>query len=249
MKNYFLFFIFILCAFCADAQVEEDSLIIRTDSLPTRQEMLKRSRKDYGPWMISAGIGYGRLIAILPDSIDREMRKYFNSLLWGYTLKGSAFYYFKSGLGFGLQYHAFHSSAKLDSTNYTFLKGSRIRENISMQFIAPGIQFRLIRRNGSGYFNFGGGMGYFVYNDVARWETPNKVLDQIKLNGKSIGLLINASYNYRIDPHVSFGIGVGLNTGFLAGVKVNYRDSSYTDTTAAGPVPHFDVNAKLTFIF
>ncbi len=248
MKKYFLLFTFILCAFCADAQIEEDNTFVRQDSLPSRQEMLKRARKDYGPWMFSVGGGAARWIAILPDSIDNEMRKYFNSLLWGFTIKASGYYYLKSGLGFGLQYHAFHSSAKLDSTNYTFLKGSRIKEKISMQFINPGIQFRLIRRNGSGYFNFGAGIGYFVYNDVAKWETSSKVIEQIKINGKLAGIMLNASYNYKIDPRVSVGIGVGANNGMLDGVNINDGHTSYRDTTMRGSLIHFDVNAKLTII-
>lgn len=248
MKKCFLLLFFILCAFCVDAQVEDDDLIVRKDSLPTRQEMLRRARKDYGPWMLSAGIGYGRWIAILPDSIDKEMRKYFNSLLWGYTLKGSAVYYLKFGLGFGLQYHAFHSSAKLDSTNYTNLRGSRIVEKISHQFICNSIQYRLIRRNGSGYYNFGVGFGYFVYNDVAKFETSSKVIEQVHINGKFAGVQINASYNYRIAPRVSCGIGIGANNGMLDKVRINDGHTSYTDTTMAGSLIHFDVSAKLTII-
>ena len=65
MKKYFLLFTFILCAFCADAQIEEDNTFVRQDSLPSRQEMLKRARKDYGPWMFSVGGGAARWIAIL----------------------------------------------------------------------------------------------------------------------------------------------------------------------------------------
>lgn len=248
MKKYILLSIFLFSGWFANAQTENDVTINRRDTLLTRQEMLKRARKDYGPWMISVGGGYARWIAILPDSIDKEMRKYFNSLLWGYTVKGSAVYFLKSGIGFGLQYHAFHSSAKLDSTNYTSLKGSRIKERISMQFLTTGIQYRLIRRNGAGYYNFGVGFGYFVYNDFAKWETSAKVIDKIEVKGKFAGLQLQASYNYRIDPHVSLGIGMGINNGVLMDVRVNEATRSYTDTTMRGSLIHFDINAKLTII-
>ena len=248
MKKYFLVLVLMLSSFCVFSQTDNTEPIVQTDSLPSRQEMMKKARKSYGPWMLSVGGGGARWLAILPDSIDKQQKKYFNSLLWGYTIKGSAAYFLKFGLGFGFQYHAFHSKAKLDSSNYSALGGTRIVERISMQFLATSIQYRHIKKNGSGYLNFGIGLGYFVYNDIAKLENNAKVIDKISVTGKSIGVQIQASYNYRIDPRVSFGLGIGINNGILTNVKITEGNRTYTDTTMAGSLIHFDLHAKITII-
>lgn len=248
MKKYFWLFAFMLFGLCVNAQTNNDEIVIRRDSFPSKQEMMQRARKSYGPWMISVGGGGARWIAILPDSIDAQLKKYYNHLLWGYTVKGSAAYFLKFGLGFGLQYHAYHSSAKLDSLNYTSLGGTKIVENIGMHFITVGAQYRLIKKNGSGYLNFGVGIGYFIYNDVAKLQAGNKVIDKIQAKGSSAGLQIQASYNYRIDPHISFGIGIGINNGILNGVTVTENNKSYRDTSMRGSLIHIDLHAKLTII-
>ena len=104
MKKYFLLCVLSLISVCANAQMEnEQRIIAHRDSFPSKQDMMKRARSSYGPWMLSIGGGGARWIAILPDSLDAQTKKFFNHLLWGYTLKGSAVYFLKFGLGDSLQ--------------------------------------------------------------------------------------------------------------------------------------------------
>ena len=243
----------ILFAFCADAQVERNNSVARMDTLPSRQEMLKRARKDYGPWMISFGAGYSRWIVMLPESTSQVARDYYNQLLWGFVPSVSATYFLKFGLGFGLEYNGYFASAKLnEEATITLNNGMQItgtlNEKVSMQLYGIGLQYRLIRKNGSGYFNFGVGLGYFNYKDDLKVESHSKGVNSITTVGQSGGFKMHASYNYRIDRHVSIGLGIGLTNGLLFNAHVNDGYSSYTDTTVAGSLIHVDLKAKLTII-
>ena len=252
MKKYFLFCLFALFTLCAAAQIENEHIVARKDSFPSRQEMMKRARQNYGSWMISAGGGYARWIAVIPKGTDPILKKYYDHLFWGFNPYLSGTYFLKFGLGFGLQYNGYFSSSKLNDVATIEINNKRytgyVSEKISMQFFGGGIQYRLIKKTGASFLNFGVGFAYFVFNDNLKIESSTQSNHNIKFNGQSLGAQIHASYNYRIDPHFSIGLGIAINNGVLNSVNVNDGQYSYRDTSVHGSLIHIGLNAKLTII-
>ncbi len=253
MLRYIFVCVFILFSFAVEAQSVNSPYEVRKDTLPSRQELIKRARKDYGPWMISLGAGYARWLVIFPEGTNQIAKDYYNQLLWGFVPSVSATYFLKFGLGFGLEYNGYFSDAKLNeeatvSLNNGMQITGTLAEKVSMQLFGAGMQYRLIKKNGSGYFNFGVGLGYFHFKDALNVSSYSKGVTTITSVGKSVGMKFHASYNYRIDRHVSIGLGIGLTNGLLLNTHVEDGYSSYTDTSFAGSLIHVDLKAKLTII-
>lgn len=163
--------------------------------------------------------GYSYLTATVSENVPSDFKDYIKALKSGYHFGGDLIYYFTEPLGIGAKYYLFKSSNSLDNIYTEDAYGNRtygkMSDDISISFIGPTFSTRLINQNKTGVFLTNISLGYISYSN-------NKVIiDKYKMTGGTMGLALDAGYDFQLSEEISLGFQISCLSGTLFQYKWN----------------------------
>ncbi len=162
-------------------------------------------QEDFDKFEIGFTGGLSFLTAKLSDQIDPQLRSYARELKSGYHYGGNLGIFWSETVGAGAKYSVFNSknerSFNIDN------EVLRVKDNITIQFIAPGVVTRLYSANKKTKFSSGIYIGYLSYRNDAN------------VNGDFIikSNMFGAGFDFGLDLPLSKKLLFVLGTSFTGG--------------------------------
>lgn len=153
-------------------------------------------------------------------SSSPNVRDLLKKLKWGYSYGVEATYFLNENIGGGVRFSQMRTSDGMDILTTDKTTGARryayLEENISVTFIGPVLAIRLTGDNKLNAFVLNAGVGYLGYRD------KGNITDPIKINGKTVGYVVDIGYDIAISKQVSLGATLSAVMGAL-------KEATYTE--------------------
>lgn len=159
---------------------------------------------------INPSVGFGWRLGKIPASVPQNQKNYLKDLKSGMNFGLSAYYHLNSGLGFGLKYNLFSSSAR-------FISLSNILENKDkINFFGPGIIYSNFNQETRHKFHYDMAFGVISYHS-------KMMIDRTSLDfrGANFGIAGTMGYQYQVSPSILIGPQLGYTLGSLKKAKLN----------------------------
>lgn len=196
---------------------------------------------------INGGASY--LLAKISSDVPEDLHSYMKELKTGYHFSADFKYYFTEVLGVGVNYSYFNTKNSIDEIYVVDANGNLITgelsDNVSVNFIGPTFTTRFLSSNKPNAFLMGLSLGYMTYNNNAM------LIDSYKLNGRTLGMVLDFSYDMGLSTTMMLGIQLSLTMGSLSSMdiydgtttqKINLREGSYESLS------RIDLSIGLRFI-
>ena len=182
--------------------------------------------ENYQHFRFALNGGFSYRTARVSEAIPSDFRDYTGKLKSGYHFGGDLTYYFTETLGFGFKYYLFKSSNSMDNIYLEDIDGNRIygkmSDDLTISFIGPTFSTRLLNHNKKNAFLSNVSLGYMGYSN-------DKVLiDKYKLNGSTLGLSLDISYDIGLSDNLSLGFQISYLKGTLLKYKLNHGSTTET---------------------
>jgi hypothetical protein len=167
--------------------------------------------------------GWSYRTAQVENGLETLIERYFRELRTGFHISSDLNYYFTEYFGIGLKYSFFKSSNEMENVRVTFEDGTekigKIKDDISIHFIGPSFNIRLLSGNRRNAFYSGFSAGYVRYiNDCL-------IVDKYFLKGKTIGFSGDLGFDLGLSENVSLGLVISYTLGTLKEYEVD--DGTY----------------------
>lgn len=178
---------------------------------------------DRMPCTILVNAGYGFIVSKMElfEGVTGNPKQ-------GFNLNAAFQWAARSGLGFGLRYGGYYSSANYENVKF----------NVRLHYIAPEFVMRQeIGRRGKWIFRESVGIGYARYSES---------VENISVSYSGVGFHIDLGVEYKLSPHVGIGAGIGAYGANFG--TVEYPSSEYAPEENSG-ISYLAFNGGLRFYF
>jgi hypothetical protein len=216
---------------------------LRKVKIPASQ--VKSSEKDYYTRLAARGIqtqnpksklsritvspygGLSYLIARVSPEVPAAFKQYIKELKSGYHFGADATVFISERTGVGLKY------ANFGTSNEAFVSGTDpsgttqtgiMRDDITIQYIAPVLASRTVFRNQTTILNTGFSLGYLSYENNAT------LIDQFKLTGSTVGVGFSFGLENKLSKNLGLEFGLGMIAGSLSQFEKTTGNSKQTIT-------------------
>jgi len=171
----------------------------------------------------AVNFGWSYRTAPVEEGLQSLIERYFKELKKGYHISSDLNYFFTEYFGFGLKYSFYKSSNELSNVQVTFEGGSqktgKIRDDITIHFIGPSFNMRLLPGDGRNTLHSGFSAGY------VRYINNSQVIDKYIVKGETLGF----SWDVGCDLGLSANVYLGLMFSYTLGVLKEYEvdDGTY----------------------
>ncbi|MBK8805350.1 MAG: hypothetical protein IPO21_01340 [Bacteroidales bacterium] len=183
-------------------------------------EKLELKTKSLHPnYTIGFNGGYSYRTGKISPSASGFVRDYLKKLKSGYCLGADLYYLTSESFGFGLRYSFYNSRNYYENALVTDEYGKviygDIEDNIFIQMICPSVITKLLKGNTKQDLSLGFSLGYQSYINRA------KVVEEFKITGNTVGLIIDLAYNRKIFKNLEINITTAMLIGYLSKFKID----------------------------
>ncbi|MBD0404836.1 outer membrane beta-barrel protein [Flammeovirga sp. EKP202] len=158
---------------------------------------------------LNGGISY-RSIPV-DNRLPSQIVDHIKALRLGFTLGGSASYFFNDHVGVGVKY-IFNRSKNKE----TFPNDVTLEETIMMNFVGPGILVRLKSQSQKGALVLGGRFGYLDYRNNSSLTGYYPV----RITGDTYGINFSVGYDFNVSSVACLNLQVDIILGGLTEFQV-----------------------------
>ncbi len=204
--------------------------------------------RDFDKIVIGVDGGWSRRIAKNPDGLGRGFETYLTDIKTGYSLGGSATYFFNEVNGVGLVYSLHRSQASIDLVGED-INGNRVSaelsDDISINFFGPSYtaRFNNFDFSNAGYIRMA--IGYVGYRDKVEF------IESIEISASTLGLVLEFGYDFGISEDFALGIKAGFTTGYYEDYTVEASDGTTESLSSeegeGDNLVRFDIGVGLRF--
>lgn len=174
--------------------------------------------------MLTGGYTY-RTASIDPD-MDQFMKDYIKGIKSGFVLGADLVFYFTDEYGGGIKYNTAFYSNRVDNVIITYTNGTvrngTVSDNISITFIGPAFHSRKFTGLSENCFTLGMALGIMSY------KNNSIVIDPMTITSQTVGIGIDAGYEFQLGSATSLGIRLSYITGTLTELKIEDNTGSST---------------------
>jgi hypothetical protein len=171
--------------------------------------------------------GWSYRTAKITSNIPSDLKGYVEDLKSGYHYGIDLGYFFTEHVGLGLRYSTFRTKNEIDNVYVTYPNGSsrygKMSDDISVNFIGPLLNTRLISKNKKNglFLNFG--LGYMGYKDESELVSEN-----FTIKGSTLGLCWEVGYDIGLSDKISIGFQLSLMQGVLSEYEISNGQQTQT---------------------
>lgn len=174
-------------------------------------------RGQYQHFRIALNAGISSDLTRIDNSLATEFKDYYRDLKTGYHLGADLTYYFNRYFGAGLKYCIFRTSNEMGiymENENGIRRYGNLSDDIAITFIGPTFSTRYLNPRNKNALITGISLGYLKYaNDMV-------LMDKFKLDGSSLGMIIDFGYDIGFSENFSLGFQIALISGTLTQVDV-----------------------------
>ncbi len=204
-------------------------------------------RKQYQHFRIALNAGYSHNLSEGDKGLPTDFRDYYKELAIGYHLGADLTYYFNRHIGAGFKYCVFKTANEMgiymEDENGTRRYGT-LSDDIAITFIGPTFSARYLNPGNKNALITGISLGYLKYaNEMV-------LMDKFKLDGSSLGMIIDIGYDIGLSENFSLGFQIALISGNLTQIDVTNGTTTQTVKLDGGEeesLYRFDFSIGLRF--
>jgi len=179
----------------------------------------------YSKFRISADFGISRTLGKIDPLFPDVLKRHLNELKTGniFCLSTTFFPIKFFGLGFDASRH--FSRNEVTGLSYkipgqTTVRYSNLTEEIAVNYFGPSICIRAYSKNHKTQFNTYYSMGVLNYKNYFYFGNTATI------TGRSLGIVIGESVDFKIDRNILLGIGAKITLGALTKARITTAGSS-----------------------
>lgn len=170
---------------------------------------------------VSTEIGFGYRTGSTAEGLPEEINNHYDKLRSGLNFNLQASYFFGENWGLGLTYNSLSSSNSITFSESIFINNIEVfttSDDITILFIAPEFLYQSFFVNEKHSFITNIGVGYLGWVDQ---ETINGFA--IENKGKTIGIKLGFSYDYRVTKSIAIGASANIISGSLGKFESSFN--------------------------
>lgn len=171
-------------------------------------------KPSYPQFSLSAYGGYSMRTNKIDDNLKPDERQRVKNLMKGYSINVNGVYFFKRSMGVGLSLNRHSATGSHQS----------VKDNLTMFYIAPSFNSRILFRNGKSGLLFDVSVGYLSYKQIVKEDYHNDV----KLTGGTFGTGLSIGYDIGLSEALALSLKVSHISGVLTQFKVSLNGKKET---------------------
>lgn len=204
----------------------QDVRYYETNYYVDNMESVPYYRRDgHSAFDVVLGGGYTYRTASIDPNLNQFLKDYIKGIKSGFVIGADAVYYFTDQYGAGLKYNSAFYSNRVDNVIITYPDGTvrngTVSDRIHISFIGPAFHTRKFTGMTENCLSLSMAIGYMkYYND-------SKVIDPIIFNSETLGIAVDASYEFQLGDATSLGVRLSYVTGTLTELDVEDNTGSW----------------------
>lgn len=174
-------------------------------------DVVRNSRPPLPSILAGVGGGVGYRTAEIADDLPPQLKDAIKELLYGLNLRADGYYFFHRFMGVGIYANYFNAKAKTEM--YSF------RDQI--WYVGPSFAARFANRANTRTIMVNASIGYMHYKSQDLYSAVTHYM-----TGETAGGLVAGSIFFPIDPNVSLGIELSVQSGVLMSMTEFYGSES-----------------------
>lgn len=179
-------------------------LVFSTCSLNAQQQNSYGSKSGAGNLWVGAGAGPSLTLEKAADSLQPEIRDYFNQLRSGWHYGFETEYFFNNYIGIGAKYTTFKTKHNVDSLVVEFFSSVfyiDLSNEMKINSLSPMVYGRLPLLDNKLSLTGGVGPAWLFYRNLGK-----TIGDSVMIKGSSPGLSTSLRASYEVIPNLSISI-------------------------------------------